>query len=113
MTELLLQRITQWQEKTFPKASPISKLIHLEEELKELKEEYFLPPTVERDKRIEEEYADAFLLLYGSAYKFGMSLDDINLAISKKMDKNEKRKWQEPDENGVVRHIKEEENGKN
>jgi hypothetical protein len=45
--------------------------------------------------------------LYGSAYVFGMNLDDINLAISKKMDVNEKRKWGEPDENGVVRHIKE------
>lgn len=109
MTELLLQRITEWQDKTFPKATPLSKLNHLKEELEEIIYEMRIPfSTVARDKRIEEEYADAFLLLYGSAYAFGMNLDDIQLAISRKMDINEKRKWGEPDPiTGVVKHIKE------
>lgn len=109
MTELLLQRITEWQKKTFPKATPESKLHHLLEEVeKEIIPALQTSKTVEDEKHIEEEYADAFLLLWGSAYAFGMNLEDVNLAIARKMDKNEKREWLAPDKNGVVRHKKEE-----
>lgn len=104
MNKLLLDRVVNWQDKTFGKATPKSKLIHLREEVEELLDE--LKRNSSNSNEIEDEYADCFLLLYGSAVKFGMDYDRINLVISRKMDKNEKREWGTPDENGVVRHIK-------
>lgn len=108
MNKLLLDRIVKWQDETFGKATPMSKLYHLQEELVELMTELsptFPDETIDNEK-VMDEYADCFLLLYGSANKFGLDWDQINLAISRKMDKNEKREWGEPDENGVVRHKK-------
>lgn len=104
MNKLLFDRVTKWQDETFGKATPISKLHHLEDEIEELMEGF---AEMKNSDEIKSEYADCFLLLYGSAAKFGMSYDDINLAISRKMDINEKRKWGKPDEQGVVRHIEE------
>ena len=103
MNKLLLERIVKWQDETFGKATPLSKLHHLSEEVSELM--FALEMGYEQEE-IEDEYADCFLLLYGSANKFGLDWDKINLIISRKMDKNEKREWGEPDENGVVRHKK-------
>lgn len=105
MTQELFDRIRTWQKKTFGKATAISKLHHLREELGELHMELVNPNQCPED--VEPEYADCFLLLIGSAAEYGMNLDDINRIISEKMDVNESRTWGEPDENGVVRHIKE------
>lgn len=108
MNKLLLDRVVKWQDETFGKATPLSKLYHLREEIDELINELsplFPDEAIDGDK-VEDEYADCFLLLYGSAHKFGLDWDKINLAISRKMDKNERREWGEPDENGVVRHKK-------
>lgn len=115
MNKLLFERVTNWQDKTFGHATPMSKLAHLKKELFELEanlDAHNSPEFNDIEKTIIsretwEEYADCFLLLYGSAAKFGMSWDDINLAISRKMDKNEKRKWGKPDKDGVVEHIEE------
>ena len=108
MTQELFNRVTEWQRKTFPKATPLSKLFHLEEELEELKQELNIQYTDSFvEQRLRDEYADCFLLLYGSAAANGYSLEDINKIISSKMDKNEKRTWGTPDEKGVVRHVKE------
>ena len=106
MNKLLLDRVVNWQDKTFEKATPLSKLYHLREEIAELIAEFDIFPETIDNEKVEDEYADCFLLLYGSANKYGMDWDRINLAISRKMDKNEKREWEEPDENGVVRHKK-------
>ncbi len=53
------------------------------------------------------EFADCFILLFGSAASDGMTYDDIVDAINKKMEINLNRKWGKPDENGIVNHIKE------
>lgn len=110
MTEELFKRITDWQQKTFGKATSFSKLEHLKDEIEEVSDalEWFSEEK-ELSQQVMEEYADCFLLLYGSASCYGMSFDDITKAIAAKMDKNEARKWGEPDVRGVVKHIKEEE----
>ena len=53
------------------------------------------------------EYADCMILLIQSALKVGYNMDVLFYAIQTKHAMNKKRKWGEPDENGVVQHIKE------
>lgn len=100
MTEKLFDEVTKWQHDTFPLADALSKAFHLREEVEELIED------LENDrphKRLE--YADCFLLLFGSAKADGMSYQDIQNAISEKLEICKKRVWGKPDENGVVKHI--------
>ena len=57
-----------------------------------------------------DEFADIFLMLIDAFRKYyGDDVDMQKLidACSKKLDVNESRKWGEPDENGVIKHIKE------
>ena len=94
--------IVAWQQVTFPKANPMSKLAHLAEELQELHDDL---KNNNSERRLE--FADCFLLLFGCAASDGMSYDDICKAIAEKFEIVKKRKWGEPDANGVVKHIKE------
>ncbi len=103
MTEEQFIKVTQWQKETFPKASLLSKIKHLQEELAELKD------AIIKDlhtQEIEHEFADCFTLLFGSASTFGMDFKDIISCIDSKMEINKKRTWGAPDKDGVVRHIK-------
>jgi len=93
--------IVAWQKQTFPKATSLSKVFHLEKEVVELRNDLLANYP---DKRLE--YADCFLLLFGSAASDGMSFQDICNAIDEKMQINRERKWGNADENGVVHHIK-------
>lgn len=101
MTEQQFCDITKWQGETFPGANPLSKLAHLSEEIVEL---YADIGSNNPDVRLE--FADCFLLLFGCAAVCGMSYDDIVKAIDEKMVINKARKWGEPDEHGVVKHLK-------
>ena len=101
MTEEQFKSITNWQNETFGKATPLSKLAHLSEEIIEL--EYDLDHKAP-DKRLE--FADCFILLFGAAASDGMSYQDISDAIDEKMVINMGREWGTPKENGVVNHIR-------
>lgn len=104
MTEQLFDEVAQWQAETFTSANAFSKACHLKEEVEEL------ISALENDrlhKRLE--YADCFLLLYGSAKADGMTYQDICNAVKEKLEICKKRKWGEPDSNGVLKHIKDEE----
>lgn len=106
--EYFLNDVAKWQDVTFPSADPLSKLMHLREEIDELMEAFlysFSPIPYVKNADIREEYADCFLLLYGSALKAGFTLDDIYQAMREKMELNKKRKWGEADENGVIKHL--------
>lgn len=46
------------------------------------------------------------ILLLDGARKAGYSTDDIYRAALAKMEINYRRKWQAPDADGVVRHVK-------
>lgn len=107
MTELQFYQITQWQKDTFPEATPLSKIHHLQQEVEELKVEFIKDGMgVQEVFHRRLEFADCFLLLYGAAAADGMSYQDIQQALYKKMEINYKRKWGKPDENGVVNHLK-------
>lgn len=101
MDKKLFQKVTSWQNNTFGKATAHSKCCHLREEVEEVIES--LEKSDEED--IREEFADCFILLFGAAASHGMSYEEINLAIEKKLKKNKTRKWGKPDSNGVVKHI--------
>jgi hypothetical protein len=101
MTEQQFNYITAWQKETFPKATPFSKICHLEQEVAELKHD-----LIDKADGRRLEFADCFLLLFGAAHADGMSYNDILEAINEKMQINIKRAWGKPDENGVVNHVK-------
>ena len=99
MTQTQYEIITEWQNETFPKATPVSCVNHLYEEVEELRYE------LENGNIDQNEIADCFLLLIGICNKAGMSYGDVVACISNKMAINLKRKWGEPNEKGYVKHI--------
>lgn len=101
MTKDRFTDLVQWQLDTFPFSNPLSKISHLTEELGELVMDI---QNNNPNKRLE--FADCFILLFGAAASDGMNYEDILKAVDDKMVINRSRKWGEPDENGVARHIK-------
>lgn len=97
----LFEKITKWQDETFGESTSLSKLSHLEQEIKELKADI---KVLNIDFRLE--FADCFFLLFGAAHKEGLSFEDICNALNEKLEINKKRSWGKPDEDGVVNHIK-------
>jgi len=77
-------------------ATPEGLIHHLEEELMELQQD--AGTTLEI-----MECADMVILLKGYAHLRGFDLDK---AVDDKMDINVEREWQNPDNDGVVRHRK-------
>lgn len=107
------EKISKWQDETFGKATALSKMAHLEDELQELKRE--LEFFTEHEDSMQypaankliknREFADNFILLFGIAASDGMTYEDICECIDEKMKINYERKWGKPQENGVVNHI--------
>ena len=102
--QLFLNEIAEWTTKTFPNQTSISKLHHLKKEVRELIEA--IENNHEREG-VEHEFSDCFMLLFDAARIEGMSLIDIINVMKRKFDINKQRIWGEPDENGVIHHIKE------
>lgn len=103
MTEEMFNEITAWQRSVFTKATAYSAIKHLEEEVPELIHELTTLKT--SDERIKNEYADCFLLLFGSAALFGMTYENICKSINDKMEINKERKWGGVNDQGYVKHI--------
>ena len=87
--------IAAFTDSVFGKSNPVSKLKHLREEVDELIEE----PTDTM------EWADCMILLIDAAKKAGHDMDDLYKFVNAKMEINKTRKWGEPDEDGVIRHV--------
>ena len=88
------QEVGAWGDETFnPKRGNNSKAIvhHLIKEVDELLE-----------SNAPDEAADCFILLLHHAHTLGY---DLFTEAQKKMEINRKRKWGEPDKNGVVEHV--------
>lgn len=102
MTIQMFKEITQWQDSVFTKATPLSSANHLYEEVKEL-----IVAISDGDQRVNilNEYADCFLLLFGSAHMYGLSYEQILEAINNKMVINKNRKWGEVNDKGYVKHV--------
>ena len=93
----LQDELGQWADKTFGPRTPISLLHHLKEEVIELME----------TPHDESEWADCLTLLIDSyRLQTGKTTDHLLDACFEKLEINKNRTWQEPDENGVCRHIK-------
>ncbi len=101
MRQEQFNEIVKWQKETFPDANAVSKIIHCEDEIYELRIDVV---NKNPDRRLE--YADCLLLLFGAAHADGFSYGDICNAIDEKLKINKSRKWGTPDKNGVVNHIK-------
>lgn len=87
-------RVGSWAEKTFPNATNLSITKHLEKEVKEL---------IKSNKPVEA--ADCYLLLLHHAHKNNYHL---YIEAEKKLKYvQDNYVWGEPDEDGVVEHIKE------
>jgi NTP pyrophosphatase (non-canonical NTP hydrolase) len=100
MTEQLFLENAVWQKETFGQSTPLSKLAHLEEEVRELASDI---ATNNPERRLE--YADCFLLLFGCAAADGMTYQDVCNAIKEKLTINQTRTWGVPDKNGVIKHV--------
>jgi NTP pyrophosphatase (non-canonical NTP hydrolase) len=98
MTRDQYREITAWQRDVFRKATPLSCVHHLEEEVSELKEK------IEQGAVDRSEIADCFLLLIGVCNMADLTYDDILYAIDEKMTVNYQRVWGEPNEKGYVKH---------
>lgn len=101
MIEQQYNEIREWQNKTFPQATPLSCANHLAEEVAELQKE------LENGNVDRDEIADCFLLLIGVCNKGGLEYSDIVGAIDSKMAENLKRKWGSVNEQGYVKHVDE------
>lgn len=90
----LASEIRTWQAATFPRATPVSVAEHLRREADELAGEPSNP----------EEMADIFHLLVAAAEANGYDLVDV---VATKFAVNRSRVWGQPDEHGVVEHVRE------
>lgn len=101
----LQDEIGDWGDITFPLSTPRSVMAHLSDEITELSTEvdaYIATPGNDTRRLLAEEAADCLLLLYHIAHKCGF---DLETEARAKFEKNQRRRWGEPDERGVVRHV--------
>lgn len=93
----VVREIGEWGDKTFCPNGEYrghSIVAHLKKEVKELR----------ADPKCMEEIADCFMLLAHLAHQ---NKESLTIAVMRKFEINKKRKWGEPDEQGVVEHIPE------
>ena len=103
MTKEMFEWITKWQRETFTQATAQTAANHLKSEVDELLHDV---TWCKPKEQTVAEYADCFLLLFGSASLYGLSYDDICKAINDKMEINKERKWGKPNDQGFVEHIR-------
>lgn len=94
--EDLLAEVVEWGEETFPTVNTRAKIEHLSREVEELRQH----PTA------AEEIADIMMITAHIAADSGI---DLKEAIADKFEIVKAREWEEPDEDGVVEHTRENE----
>ena len=98
--QMLWDRQAEWSDRVFGKGYRLSGVInHIRKELVEIEES---PGSL-------EEWGDAFGLLCDGARRQGFTADDVLRQWGEKLAINNKRNWGEPDENGTVEHIRDDE----
>lgn len=104
----LVDEIGQWSDTTFGDVSNgFSKVKHLEKEVFELADAIrYSTENSPADVDLRYEFADCFMLLFDAAKKCNFTVDDIMDAMREKLEINRKRKWGDPNEHGVVEHIR-------
>lgn len=94
--EEVMADVVAWQNIQFPDSNPSSIAAHLLEEAYEL---YYEPTNA-------EEIADVMMLLTGLCARNGVNLTE---ALARKLKINKARTWGEPQPNGVINHVRTEE----
>jgi NTP pyrophosphatase (non-canonical NTP hydrolase) len=117
LQEIMIE-IAEWSDKTFGEGERNPAILHhLRKEVPELIlafEEFQINNTIQTPyyegnrmiKNVWEEYADCMMLLLDSAHHFGMNAERLLYVTKQKLEKNKKRKWGNPDCNGVIEHIR-------
>lgn len=93
----VLAEVNAWQAVTFPRATPASVAEHLRREVMELV----------NDPTDTAELADVVFLVVGLAYELGLDMTTLAAVVAQKLAVNRARSWSQPDEHGVVEHIRE------
>ena len=98
MTEIrrLQREVSRWGNQQFGQATPHSTVSHLVKEVQELLD----------DPYDSIEYADCLTLLLHAAHRAGINIESIIDVAWDKLDINRHREWGEPDEDGVVEHVR-------
>lgn len=89
----VIREVNEWQAVTFPRATPASVVEHLRREVQELV----------ADPTDLSELADVVFLAVGLAYELGV---DLKAVVAEKLAVNKARTWGQPDEHGVVEHVR-------
>lgn len=92
--EGIVADIAAWGAVTFPESTAESTFRHMQKEMRELRDSDVWDPL---------EMADMFHLLVQLARVTG---DDLAVNIRRKFAINKRRKWQAPDAEGVVEHVR-------
>jgi NTP pyrophosphatase (non-canonical NTP hydrolase) len=110
------EEVREWAEGTFNPNDQFTKhefikgrINHFLKEARELKEEFIRHPFPALMKSMGGELADCFILLLhiSDLLRF-----DLLEEAYEKMEVNKRRAWDQPDEDGVIEHIEEGEDGK-
>lgn len=114
----LINEISEWSNETFGYGQRNPAILHhLKKEVVELIEsieKYQKDNTIHKPyseanillKNVWDEYADCIILILDSANNFGLSAERLLYLSKQKLEICKKRKWGEPNENGVIEHIK-------
>jgi hypothetical protein len=93
----LQDKVGKWADSKLKGETSLEGMIrHLKEEVDHLLKNPYDP----------ESYADVQILFMNIARVAGFTMDDLYLATEAKHTINLAREWAEPDEQGIVRHIK-------
>jgi hypothetical protein len=97
----LVEIMADWQGVQFPTTTVYSCATHLHREAIEIVNEAM------NKQDSSEEWADAFHLVIQGGVKAAGGLESFRAAVEKKLGHNMfKRKWQAPDDDGVVEHVR-------
>lgn len=95
--------VHNWADKTFgTERTALAPLYHLK---KEVDEAIKSMQQGIRENAVAE-LSDCFILILNASSKYRMTFDELLKASKNKMEINKSRKWGNPDNNGVVEHLK-------
>lgn len=109
----LIPAVQKWDAETFQHSGVSAKIAHLVKEVNELAEAADMVATEAKElgaafpssiDALKGELADVLILAYGIAARAELDVDEI---VREKLEVNKARTWGEPDEQGVIEHVRE------
>jgi NTP pyrophosphatase (non-canonical NTP hydrolase) len=101
------QQIGEWHTETFPNISMYTHVKHMQKELYELRESLvFLANNKLGSENVAEEADDLYIMLLSLAHRIGFDLQE---SAKNKFAELKTRTWGEPDVDGVIEHVRNDE----